>query len=244
MKKYNVFMMVAASALLQIAAKNAGPTKSYSAVDTSVIPDAGIVLDEKGDSMDSDTGRASVPVEPAEIVPPPRPIVKSTPAPKPKPAVRKQAPVASAPVARQAEAAPAPALAPKQETRINYDKVPASETAPLMQRLKLVEQLIERHHRAYDYRAFTVKQLQEILKALDEPFEKAFQEAKPSEANVPVPAVPTQISTPAPAPPAEPASEMPSASTPPEPPVPTMEKPESPPKENKAGSPAPEMPTP
>lgn len=240
-------MMVAASALIQVAAKNAEPTQSYSAVDTSVIPDTGIVLDEKGDAMDSDSGTASAAVEAAPVAPPPpRAPVKSVQPAKPKAVVRKQAPVASAPVARQAEPTAQSAVtpAPKQEARINYDKVPASETAPLMQRLKLVEQLIERHHRAYDYRAFTVKQLQEILKALDEPFDKAFQDGKPSESAAPISVAPPIETDKVPAvieSMATPTSEIPAASAPSEPPVPALEVPEPAKGQNRAGAPAPEI---
>lgn len=58
----------------------------------------------------------------------------------------------------------APALAPASA---RYDAVPSSQTEPLIRRLHLVEQLISKHGRAYDYRTATVTQLQEILGNLD-----------------------------------------------------------------------------
>ncbi|MGK5082647.1 hypothetical protein WDW37_05020 [Bdellovibrionota bacterium FG-1] len=48
-----------------------------------------------------------------------------------------------------------------------YDPVPVGQVEPLAQRLKLVETLIQRHGRAYDYRIHTIKELQEILSQLD-----------------------------------------------------------------------------
>lgn len=60
-------------------------------------------------------------------------------------------------------AAPAPAATPSSK----FDTVPGSQTEPLLRRLKLVEALILKYGRAYDYRSLTVTELQSILGKLD-----------------------------------------------------------------------------
>lgn len=49
----------------------------------------------------------------------------------------------------------------------SFDPVPADQTEALLKRLKLVETLIEKFGRAYDYRALTVSQLENILANLE-----------------------------------------------------------------------------
>lgn len=58
-------------------------------------------------------------------------------------------------------AAPAPA------SGSGYDTVPNSQAEPLVRRLRLVQELITKYGRAYDYRSLTVTALQEILAQLD-----------------------------------------------------------------------------
>ncbi len=50
-----------------------------------------------------------------------------------------------------------------------YDPVPTEHRVSILRRLKLIEALIERHGRAYDYRLFTTPDLEAILKQLDGP---------------------------------------------------------------------------
>jgi hypothetical protein len=69
------------------------------------------------------------------------------------------------PVAQAAGiAAPTAPLTPAAPA---FDAVPAAQTDALSMRLVLVDALIRRHGRAYDYRALTVKKLQELLAQLD-----------------------------------------------------------------------------
>ena len=48
----------------------------------------------------------------------------------------------------------------------SYDPVPSDQVDPLVKRLKIVQELIEKHARAYDYRIYTTKQLLAILDQL------------------------------------------------------------------------------
>jgi hypothetical protein len=48
-----------------------------------------------------------------------------------------------------------------------YDPVPSDQTGPITKRLKVIETLILKHGRAYDYRSHTAKELESILKKLD-----------------------------------------------------------------------------
>lgn len=48
-----------------------------------------------------------------------------------------------------------------------YDPVPASQAEPIIKRLKLVEELIRKYGRAYDYRNHTLKQLEGVLASLE-----------------------------------------------------------------------------
>jgi hypothetical protein len=57
------------------------------------------------------------------------------------------------------------AQAPSDPMR--YDSVPNNQAEPLLRRLRLVEELIAKYGRAYDYRELTVPQLQDILSQLD-----------------------------------------------------------------------------
>lgn len=58
-------------------------------------------------------------------------------------------------------------------SEIGYDLVPTNQTDPLIQRLKLVEQLILKYNRAYDYRVHTIKDLESILAKLDQKNEQS-----------------------------------------------------------------------
>ncbi len=48
-----------------------------------------------------------------------------------------------------------------------FDPVPADQVDPIVKRLKLVDRLIREHGRAYDYRIHTVRELEQILSALE-----------------------------------------------------------------------------
>jgi hypothetical protein len=50
-----------------------------------------------------------------------------------------------------------------------YDPVPSEQRDSMVRRLQLVQQLIEKHARAYDYRMHTVGDLQKILASLETP---------------------------------------------------------------------------
>lgn len=50
-----------------------------------------------------------------------------------------------------------------------FDPVPSDQSPALVKRLRLVELLISRHGRAYDYRVHTVRELESMLAQLDSP---------------------------------------------------------------------------
>jgi hypothetical protein len=85
------------------------------------------------------------------------------------------APVATSKTLKQApgiastqQAAPARLTAkPTPDAALAYDLVPSDQVDPLGKRLQLVEILIRKYSRAYDYRAHTVKELNAILAKLD-----------------------------------------------------------------------------
>lgn len=58
-------------------------------------------------------------------------------------------------------------LKPKIEKSQSFDAVPEDQVQPLLRRLKLVEALIQKHARAYDYRVITSKELEVILNSLE-----------------------------------------------------------------------------
>ncbi|HTL13450.1 MAG TPA: hypothetical protein VL588_13235, partial [Bdellovibrionota bacterium] len=53
------------------------------------------------------------------------------------------------------------------EQKGHYDPVPSDQVGPLVNRLELVAQLMARYGRAYDYRIYTTRELQEILGGLE-----------------------------------------------------------------------------
>lgn len=78
------------------------------------------------------------------------------------------APVAEAPVA-PVNPIPVPVAAPataNTQTK-TFDEVPEGLADALERRLEIVEKLIRDHKRAYDYRTYTVRQLEEILEKLE-----------------------------------------------------------------------------
>lgn len=54
-----------------------------------------------------------------------------------------------------------------EEKTAEFDAVPNSQAEPLIRRLRLVETLIAKYGRAYDYKTLTVTELQTILGRLD-----------------------------------------------------------------------------
>ena len=62
---------------------------------------------------------------------------------------------------------PSPAPASVNEKKEGFELVPANQAEPIIHRLKIVEELIRKHGRAYDYRMHTIKELQSILSQLD-----------------------------------------------------------------------------
>lgn len=62
----------------------------------------------------------------------------------------------------QTQAVPKPAVVKEA-----YDPVPSDQKGALSIRLKLVEAIIQKHGRAYDYRIHTVRELEALLQRLD-----------------------------------------------------------------------------
>jgi hypothetical protein len=85
-------------------------------------------------------------------------------APLPAPVTRKAVVQAraAAPAARRSSVA-----SKLPDAALAYDLVPSDQIDPLARRLQLVEALIRRHARAYDYRIHTVPELETILAKLD-----------------------------------------------------------------------------
>lgn len=68
--------------------------------------------------------------------------------------------------------APVPQLsapAPKAPVQKNssYDPVPSDQVNPVVRRLRLVEEIVRKHQRAYDYRMLTTRDLESILASLE-----------------------------------------------------------------------------
>ena len=63
--------------------------------------------------------------------------------------------------------APPPPQSEVVTSQCAYDQVPASQVEPLVRRLQIVESLVTKYGRAYDYRALTVTQLEALLGQLD-----------------------------------------------------------------------------
>lgn len=62
---------------------------------------------------------------------------------------------------------PLAATASGQVSEVSFDAVPASQVEPLARRLQLVQTLLTKYDRAYDYRTMTVPQLEAALAKLD-----------------------------------------------------------------------------
>jgi hypothetical protein len=76
-------------------------------------------------------------------------------------------PKQAAGIAKPNQTAPSK-IAPKlPDSALSYDLVPSDQVDPLAKRLALVETLIRRYSRAYDYRTHTVRDLQMILAKLE-----------------------------------------------------------------------------
>jgi len=71
-----------------------------------------------------------------------------------------------APVRAAKPKVPAPAAQPKVVSSA-FDSVPASQSEAILQRLKIVENLVRNYGRAYDYRTHTLKELQLIQSTLE-----------------------------------------------------------------------------
>lgn len=69
------------------------------------------------------------------------------------------------PLPRPLASVPAPAKLP--DSALAYDPVPSDQVDALSKRLQLVDLLIRRHARAYDYRTHTVRELELILAKLE-----------------------------------------------------------------------------
>lgn len=138
-----------------------------------------------------------------EAAPAPAPVA----APK-KAKARATASAASAPVIDTAPAIPtAKAVAPvavksAPQSSQSFDAVPASQKDAILERLTIVENLVRKYGRAYDYRTHTLKELQLIQSTLEStstPAAAAQPAAAPARvrAQAPVVAVPAPVAAPA-----------------------------------------------
>jgi hypothetical protein len=87
-------------------------------------------------------------------------------------------PVAAAPAeaALLSTAAPNAALSPE-----SFDLVPSDQAHPVIRRIHLVEEIVRRHARAYDYRTHTVRELEQILAKLDAAAPGGAPQGKPAQ---------------------------------------------------------------
>jgi hypothetical protein len=100
---------------------------------------------------------------------PPANIVKmdlSNDAPRSRVRAPTQKPKLAPVTATSSASAPETTPLPPPETA-QFDAVPVTQTEPMVRRLRLVETLIARYGRAYDYRTHTVVELQAILGQLE-----------------------------------------------------------------------------
>lgn len=155
-------------------ASNRKALENYSATDDS---GSAIEADDAADSSDNAAaaaeGRKAQNTRVADDlandfdrppVPPTAPIkgvAVNQPAPAPAPVpVAQQSFFTAKPAAAPVAAAP---LAPVAKT---YDRVPQDQIDPVLTRLQLVEEIVRRFGRAYDYRTHTVRELEAILQQL------------------------------------------------------------------------------
>ncbi|MFL5814670.1 MAG: hypothetical protein ACJ763_13940 [Bdellovibrionia bacterium] len=158
-----------ASAVSRI--KRAPAKEIYAATDASEMQPgvaAGFAAPVESDS--SDSAETTLPTAPATL-----PAASAAPAAKAHKAAKAKAamPAASAPKAAASAAAPAAA----------YDAVPSNQSDAILQRLKIVENLVRKYGRAYDYRTHTLKELELIQSTLEGTAAQAQVQA-PAEAQV------------------------------------------------------------
>jgi hypothetical protein len=137
--KFTVFIMIAI--LASESAWAAKKLESYSAIEPSSIA-PGVQAQLAGE------------VHPTSIAPP-------VPSKKPAPRVVKTA-LTIAP-----QKSPARRTSVTPVSRGNFDPVASDQIDSVAQRLKLVEQILVRHARAYDYRVHSARELRAILSRLD-----------------------------------------------------------------------------
>jgi hypothetical protein len=77
------------------------------------------------------------------------------------------APAKAAPVTVNQESKQKTVPSKKPKPSFAYDPVPDQQAVKIAKRLAVVDQLIRRHRRAYDYRTHTVTELEGILTELD-----------------------------------------------------------------------------
>jgi hypothetical protein len=125
------------------------------------------------DSSSSSSG-ATLPTAPA-TVPAAAPAAHNTKIHK----AAKKAQQPAAPTATLAAASAPKAASPAAA----FDAVPANQSEAILQRLKIVENLVRKYGRAYDYRAHTLKELELIQSTLESTAAQAQVQA-PAEAQV------------------------------------------------------------
>lgn len=62
---------------------------------------------------------------------------------------------------------PRPTRIQQKIEKTSYESVPPEQIEGISQRLKLIDQLLRKYGRAYDYRIHTIKELETILSELD-----------------------------------------------------------------------------
>jgi hypothetical protein len=177
---------LAASAASRI--KRAPAKEVYAATDASEMQPgvaAGFAM-----PVESDVSGATLPTAPATL-----------------PAATQAAPAAKAHKAAKPQAAapatPVAASVPKAASSApTFDAVPASQSEAILQRLKIVENLVRKYGRAYDYRTHTLKELELIQSTLETSAAQAKTDAQ-VEAQVSARMQRAAIAAPAPAPAAQ-----------------------------------------
>ncbi len=110
--------------------------------------------------------KAPAPKKPATS---PTPIAARAPKPKAQPKLEMEIVAAPAPVATPIPASETLSgdLNESSDPRESFDAVPSDQIPLVIKRLRLIELLISRHARAYDYRALTIRELESRLAQLE-----------------------------------------------------------------------------
>ncbi len=151
--------------LSAISSAQAAQLEQYPAIDPGLIPASG-------------SGSMKVLSAPPQTPPPARAQRNQTPSqPQAQPLVQPRSQLRAQPAA----AAPEPAVQKKTvaSSKGAFDPVASDQVESIARRIRLVEAILRKHARAYDYRIHSARELQAILSSLDASTQPAHEETVP-----------------------------------------------------------------